>query len=174
LRQITTKIINDMKKGLMFFTLIGALALSNGVWAQTKVGGFFGYGSDVDQWGIGGIAEFGLNDKWAISPSLLFYFAESNSNYKYSWYEFNVNANYYFFKEGVANLYGIGGLNYIVSKSKEKFGDENSTSNGELGLNLGMGSNFDIGKKILPFVEMKFVLGEADQLGIFFGVKYSL
>ena len=44
----------------------------------------------------------------------------------------------------------------------------------EVGLNLGAGANFNIGKNWEPFVEAKFVLGDADQLGLFFGGKFKL
>lgn len=165
--------INDMKKGLMLFTLFGLVTL-NATYAQTSVGGFLGYGSDVGQAGIGAIAEFKFDENWAISPGMLVYFPEYSSNNRFNWFELNVNANYYFFNQGAVNLYGLGGLNFLQFKRKERFGDERTFQHGEAGLNLGIGANFDVGKKFKPFAELKFVIGEADQLALFFGLKYSL
>jgi hypothetical protein len=39
---------------------------------------------------------------------------------------------------------------------------------------VGAGANFNIGKNWEPFTELKFVLGDADQLGLFFGAKFKL
>jgi outer membrane immunogenic protein len=161
-----------MKKGLMLLIFCAGLLSAPVVFAQVKGGPFVGYGSDVDQMGLGGIAEFTINDHWGISPSLLFYFPETNSNYRFSWYEFNLNVNYYFFHEGPVHLYGIGGMNYLRSRRKEQFGNERTFASGEVGMNVGIGSNFDIGKKFMPFAELKFVLGEPDQIALFFGLKF--
>lgn len=161
-----------MKKGLIFFTLV--ILTTTGTMAQISVGGFMGYGSDVGQAGIGGIAEFSLNDKWALSPSLLFYFPESSQNFRFSRMELNVNANYYFHNEGAVNIYGLSGMNYMRYRVREKFGSERYYTSGEVGLNIGMGASFDVGKKLKPFTEIKFVIGAADQLALFFGLKYSL
>ena len=161
-----------MKKEIMWMVFLFGCLTTQIVQAQVKGGPFIGYGSDVDQMGLGGIAEFTINDHWSISPSLLFYFPESNSNYKFSWYEFNLNVNYYFFHEGPVHLYGIGGMNYLRSRRKEQFGDGRTFASGEVGMNLGIGSNFEVGKKFMPFMELKFVLGEPDQIAIFFGLKF--
>ena len=133
-----------------------------------------GYGSDVSQVGLGGIGEFYINEKWSVSPSMLFYLSESSSTLKYNWMEFNANANYYFLSEGIANLYGLGGINYMHSSVKQKSGNEVRYSNGDVGINIGVGANFDVGKNFEPFAEMKFVFGDADQLALFFGLKFSL
>lgn len=162
-----------MKKVKMFFVLTVAV-LTHSASAQTSVGGFLGYGSGIGQAGIGINAEFNLDDKWSISPGLLFYFPESNPNFRFSWMELNFNAHYYFYNEGVVGVYGLGGMNFARSHVREKFGSERYYTNGEVGLNMGIGSSFDVGKKFKPFAEMKFVLGTADQLALFFGLKYSL
>lgn len=160
-----------MKKVLMLIAICGGLN-SCKLYAQVSGGPFIGYGSDVDQIGLGGLAEFTINDHWGISTSLLFYFPETNANYRFSWYEFNVNVNYYFFHEGPVHLYGIGGMNYLHSRRMEQFGDERVFASGEAGMNVGLGSNFDIGKSFRPFAELKFVLGEPEQIAFFIGIKF--
>lgn len=162
-----------MKKVSIAATFILVFAAAVSSFGQAKVGGFLGYGSDVEQLGIGGIADFSLNDKWSVSPSLLFYFPEKNGNIKVSYYEFNINGNYHFYNSGSADVYALGGLNYFHAKVKNTSTDQ-SVSGDEVGLNIGIGSNFDIGKNWQPFGEAKFVIGDADQLALFFGVKFKL
>ncbi len=101
-----------MKKVFILFVFITGLCASKNIQAQTYVGGFLGFGSKVNQPGLGGVAEVGIADRWALSPSLLFYFPESSRVYTFSWFEFNLNMNYYLYNQGTLNLYGLGGLNW--------------------------------------------------------------
>lgn len=163
-----------MKKVVLFLIVVLITLSTVDSMAQAKVGGFIGFGSDVDQVGVGGIGEYGITNQWSVSSSILFYLTESNSNFTRRWMEFNINANYYFYQEGIANLYGLGGINYLRSSYREKFGDERTFSSGDVGINLGIGSNFDVGKNFEPFAEVKFVLGETDQVALFFGMKFKI
>jgi outer membrane immunogenic protein len=156
--------IERMKKQLFLIALVGFLFAAGTASAQTKVGGFLGYGSELEKLGLGINGEFGLTDKIAISPSFMFWLVE-NANV----WELNVNANYYFTKAGSVDLYGIGGINLFNAKV-DGAGDGNS----EVGINLGIGFNFNVGKSWQPFSEAKFVLGDADQLALLFGVKFQL
>lgn len=159
---------------LLVLSLIAVMTRIPAAQAQHKAGFFLGYGSDVAQPGLGGMVEFSVADRWGLSPSLLIYFPESNSTYTFSWYEFNLNANYYFYKESALGLYGLGGLNYLRYTRRERFGGERHFTRGDIGFNLGAGANFNIGKKFMPFTEMKFVLGEPEQVAFFFGLKFML
>jgi outer membrane immunogenic protein len=165
--------LKRMKKQFFAMALVAFVLSAGSAVAQTKVGAFLGYGTEVEQLGIGGIAEFALNDRWAISPSLLFYFPEKNGNVKASFFEFNANANYYFLSQNSVNLYGLGGINYFRVKVKNTDTDDSVTGD-EVGVNLGIGANFNTSSNIIPFGEIKFVLGDADQLALFFGVKFKL
>ena len=155
---------------LVLFAFVFTLSTSV---AQTKVGGFVGYGSSRQQAGLGTIAEFPVSDKVSLSPSLLFYFPESTNTFRYNWLEFNTNVNYYFFQQGAINVYGIGGMNYFNQHVKNK-DTGSSSSHGDVGVNLGVGSYFNVNKNFYPFAELKFVLGDADQMALFFGVKTNI
>lgn len=132
-----------------------------------KIGVMLGYGTEVEELGIGINGEFNINDKVSISPSFVYWFPED----PISWWEFNANVNYYFTKAGSADFYGLAGINLFSAKID--YNGEND-SNSEVGLNLGAGVNFNIGKSWEPFTELKFVIGDADQLGLFFGVKFKI
>lgn len=129
-----------------------------------KIGVMLGYGTEVEELGIGVNGEFNINDKVSISPSFVYWFPKD----PLSWWEFNANANYYFTTAGSADFYGLAGINLFG------FNVEGGDGESEVGLNLGAGVNFNIGKNWEPFTELKFVIGDADQLGLFFGAKFKL
>jgi outer membrane protein X len=163
-----------MKKVL--FTALLATVVSLTASAQTRVGGLLGFGSEIESLALGGVAEFMIKDNMGISPQLVFFFGKDDGGVKQSLWEINGNFNYYFLQDQV-DLYGILGLNFATYKVKYDipgFGNE-SVSDSEIGLNLGIGSNFPVSnEKILPFAELKYVISDFDQLCIFAGVKFNL
>ena len=144
--------------------------------AQVRIGAFLANGTEIERWGIGANAEFFLNEKMAIQPNLLFYFPETVGDYKFSYWELNGDFHYYFLAEDVVSLYGKAGLNFMTFKVKydgPSTGFDVSGSDSEVGVNLGIGANFNVGG-VLPFAELKYVLGEADQAVISLGVKFPI
>lgn len=163
-----------MKK--IFLLAAISLLISTGSFAQIRLGGLLGYGSEVEQWGLGVNAEFFINEKMAISPNLLFYFPEKRGGFKYSFWELNGNFHYYFLSEEPVSLYGLAGLNLLnahVKVDNNSFVGSYENSDSELGLNLGIGANFHVGG-VLPYVELKYVAGDADQAVVMLGVKFPL
>lgn len=156
-----------MKKVL--FTLLLAGVISFSASAQTRVGGHLAFGSEIESFGIGAVAEFMIKENMGISPSFTYFFGDEY----YNMWELNGNFNYYFATEGVAQFYGLAGLNFAnVSYDDDVY---ESDSNTEMGLNLGIGSNFAISNdKILPYAEIKYVISDYDQLVILAGIKFNL
>ncbi|MCK6616655.1 MAG: porin family protein [Cyclobacteriaceae bacterium] len=152
-----------MKRLFGVLVIVGLILTAQDTVAQ-KIGVFLGYGTEVEELGLGVNGEFGINDKVAIAPSFIYWLPED----PVSWWEFNVNAMYYFNKSGSADFYGLAGINLFSAKV------EGFDGNSEVGINLGVGANFNIGKNWEPFTELKFVLGDADQLGLFFGARFKL
>lgn len=163
-----------MKKVL--FTALLASVVSLTASAQTRVGGLLGFGSEIESLALGGVAEFMIKENMGISPQLVFFFGKKDGDVKQSLWEINGNFNYYFLQDQV-DLYGIIGLNFANYKVKYDipgFGSESMTDS-EIGLNLGIGSNFPVSNEsILPFAELKYVISDFDQLCIFAGVKFIL
>ena|SRR5687767_5431683 len=145
---------------------------------KNRLGFFLGLASgDIDQVGIGGIGEFKVSKKVTISPQLLFYFPEDRGNLRYNFMEINFNANYYFYNKDIFEFYGLGGLNFTrVHWEWDHAGpnDDDGDSDLEVGLNLGGGINFEIGKNVVPFSELRVTVGEFDQFVISGGLKFNL
>lgn len=166
-----------MKKILLTVLLAGVISLAAN--AQTRVGGLLGFGSEIESLALGGVAEFMIKENMGISPQLVFFFGKSQNDVKTSMWEINGNFNYYFMQDNV-DLYGIAGLNLANWKVKYDLSgfpgfDDYSSTGTELGLNLGLGANFQVSNdKILPFAELKYVISDFDQLCIFAGVKFNL
>lgn len=146
--------------------------------SETKVGALLGYGTEIENIGIGANAEFPIMDKLTISPSFIYYLPKDEFGIKINWFELNANANYYFLDEDNIGVYGIAGLNYSSVKVKYDgnsfLGDNYSASDGRIGLNLGAGANFDIGSSITPFAELKYVIIDGGQLVVAAGVKFNI
>ena len=143
---------------------------------ETKIGGFLAYGTEVNNIGIGVNAEFPIMEKLTLAPAFIYYLPKTEGFVKTNWFEFNANANYYFLQEDNLSVYGIGGVNFSSIKfSVEEslfFGSDLSSSVSNIGLNLGGGVNFNIGSKIEPFAELKYVIIDNSQLVLAAGVRY--
>lgn len=161
--------------------LVVALFVCSCAWAQDekKIGGFLAYGTEIESLGIGINAEFPIASvsQLSIAPSFIFYFPKSDSFVKTTLWELNANANYYFSKTEKTGFYGIGGLNYTSVKVKTDLSSlgfgEISGSDSSIGLNLGAGANFIVGKSFVPFAELKYTIGDFDQLVLSGGLKFN-
>lgn len=165
-----------MKKSVLvvFLLVCGTLFTSEVMAQQNRAGVFLAFsGGDIDATGIGGVAEFKVAEKVTIAPQLIFYFPEDRGGADVNLLEINVNANYYFLDHDVFELYGLGGLNFARVKV-DNDGPGGDFSDTEIGLNLGIGSNFQIGKNFVPFAELRLTLGEWDQTMLGLGVKFNL
>jgi outer membrane immunogenic protein len=143
-----------------------------------RIGALLGYGSEIESLGVGANAEFPIIENLTIAPSFMFFLPNDQDFVKTTIFEINANANYYFSKTESLSFYGLGGLNYTSVKVQvEDFGlglGDFSSNTGRIGLNIGAGANFNIGSNWLPFAELKYVLGDFDQLVIAAGVKFNL
>lgn len=147
--------------------------------AQTKAGIHFGYGTEIEKAAIGANAEFGITDKISIAPDFTYYFTENISYVKTSFWELNANGHYYFLDQDAFKVFGLAGLNYTQAKVTVDipfggiFGSgSTSSSDGEIGLNLGGGATYDLTDKIQAFSTLKYTLGSTDQVAVFIGARY--
>lgn len=129
---------------------------------QSRVGGGFAYGTDINEFALNVNGEFFLKDNLAIGPELNYFFTEPGS-----FWTLNADAHFYLLASGAASLYALAGLNFATASFS-------GNSNSELGLNLGGGANFDINSSITPFGQLKFVLNDFDQAVFSFGIRVDL
>lgn len=133
------------------------------------------YGSEIENVGLQARADVGLSDSWRLAPAFNFFFPKEIGNVDFTWFAINLDANYIIPVESdVVSLYGIGGLNIAFLTVDDPVVDFDDDTNTELGLNLGIGAEFNIESSVTPFFELKYVIGDADQAVLAAGVKFPL
>ncbi|MEJ2005442.1 MAG: outer membrane beta-barrel protein [Cyclobacteriaceae bacterium] len=158
-----------MKKVLLTLIIGCCFALTSE--AQTRLGAGLAWGSDVDDLGLGINGEFFVKDNISINPGLILYFEDNGRYDDRDWWEINVNGNFYFATEGSVDFYGVGGIN-LTTRSIKSGGERDGDT--ELGVNLGIGANFNTNGSILPYTQFKYIAGNYDQAVLFFGIKFPI
>lgn len=159
-----------------FMLFFGGIFLSSAQ-TDTRLGVLIAYGSEIENVGLGVNAEFPVMESLTISPSFVYYFPKENYlTVDMNWWELNANANYYFVDNENLGFYGLAGLNYshISVDYDIPGGSSVDTSDGEFGLNLGVGANFDINSKITPFAQAKYVIIDGGQFVIAAGIRFNI
>ena len=174
-----------MKTKLYYLLIASTLLLSLKSFSQTSIGGGFAYGSKISTIGINVTGQFFITEKIAVAPSFTYYFPNSVDlyvGYDRKWMEANVDANYYpdlNLIDGKLKPYGLAGVNYSIIDYDYNYNwvtgkyDDGKVS--EIGINVGAGASFDIGKKILPFAQLKYsIINSYNQAQILVGIRYNL
>ena len=158
-----------------FLLFFGGIFMSSAQ-TDTRLGVMLAYGTEVENLGLGVNAEFPVMEDLTIAPSFVYYFPQGDYfGGDLNWWELNANANYYLVDNENLGFYGLAGLNYshISFDYDTAFGSVDS-SDGEFGLNLGVGANFNLNSNITPFAEARYVIIDGSQLVIAAGVKFDL
>lgn len=164
----------------MLVAAIAALALTSAAAAQTKAAGFaqgsrpllgpqIGYGTNHTKFFIGAQFAYPIVNRLDIYPSFQYYFPGNHVHFwtldgtvRY-WPKLNIKDS---------GLYAGGGLNIGHSSvSVPGFGSASST---DLGLSLLAGWQFKASPKLLPFGQVRLVVGDADHFDIGGGVNFRL
>ncbi len=138
---------------------------------EYSLGGGLGYGSGINTIGINFRGDAKFNKLWSISPHFNFFFNKKNDNVSKKWNAFNVDGHYFFEIDPTWVFYPLFGVN-IATVSEKVNGV--TFSNSAVGINLGFGTEYSIDSKLTGFGEVKYVIGDADQLVMFFGILYML
>lgn len=148
---------------------------------EISVGVGLMYGSEIEKLGIRVDGVYPINEQFRAVADLGFFFPDKTdfgggSSITVTWWELNANGNYLFYTDEESGLmaYGLAGLNFTTLKVKSEgpFG-AGSNSNTELGLNIGAGGEYALDFANL-FAELKFVIGDADQVNIGVGLRFKL
>ena len=178
-------------KSYRYFLIVVLLVLScNFSFGQARIFPGLVFGSEIETAGITFGGEFFVSKKVSISPDFIFYFANKESRVsggnkvetKTNLWELNGNVHYYFVDNSNIAFYGLGGLNYSHVGYEYKRTDVDSGviesqfdgSDGEIGLNFGVGANFPVRRNFTPYAELKYVAASTDQLVIGAGLKFKL
>ena len=125
------------------------------------------YGSDIEEFGL----QFNL---YAGIESVVGLRAGFDANFwlvdSIDVFSLNANAHYLFFEQEPLAVYALAGLNYF-RVSFNAFGIKGADD--ELGVNIGAGGQFEMGPGLF-FGELKYVLGEMDQLVVGLGYRFSV
>lgn len=159
-----------MKKLFTVLILFCLTSFFNEINAQ-NIGGALGFGTEVESLGIGAFAQFPTTNKdLIIAPSFILFFPDNPLNF----WELNANVNYVF-SRSAATVYGILGLN-LARVSFDDFQilgvPVDGSGETELGLNLGVGSDFKLNGNLIPFIEAKYAISDFDQLTIYGGLRF--
>lgn len=156
-----------MKTALQISTLFLALLILSPKEsdAQVKAGLGAAFGSDIEQVGIQGDLHYRFTNRPAfmVGGSLVYYFPENDFHF----YEANLNGAYIFYDEYMFKSYFYTGLN--LARSELKF-DNGSAIDRAIGLNLGIGAEYDFGS-LLAFGDLKYIVGELDQAVFTIGLR---
>ena len=135
--------------------------------AQMSVGAGLSYGTEIEELGINIRFNYGFTEKIEGTANVTFWLVgEEGINFT----TINLDAHYYFLDNEKFNVYGIGGLN--IARTKIEFLGV-SASDSEYGLNVGAGIDLGLSDALGFFGEVKYVIGDADQLALTAGVKYA-
>lgn len=141
------------------------------------------YGSEIEKIGLRVDGVYQINDEFRAVADLGIFMPDKTDlgggdEVTITWWEFNANANYIFLSDEESGLtaYALGGLNFTTlrwSYSGDNSGMFNDNSETEFGLNIGAGAEYNLDFADL-FGELKFVIGDADQLNIGIGLRFPL
>ncbi len=153
--------------GMMFMFNSNSYAQES---SDILVGGGLIYGTEVEAIGIQAGGKYAFTPEISGAADFAIYFPDN-----YDWWELNANVHYNFLAEDGMKVYGLGGLNYATLSVSYDLGEwgSGSTSNSEVGLNLGGGAEFDVDFANV-YTELKYVLGNADQLALSAGLRFSI
>lgn len=148
--------------------------ISTATFAQLQVGGGLAYGTEVEAIGIQARGVYKFTEEWGAEADFIFYFDEFED---VTFWELNANGNYFFFSNEAIDAYALAGLNIAsvgVSIDLGPFGGTVSESNTEVGLNIGGGVQFGITESIKGLGEIKYIIGDFDQLVLAVGVLFDI
>lgn len=156
-----------MRRLLTVFVLSLMIVTASAQKGDMKIGPLVAYGSEIKNPGFGIKFHYGINDRIRLAPDFIYYLEKNDV----TWWELNVNGHYTFSESGDMAFYALGGLNLLGVKVNFMGA---STSDSEMGINLGAGVQKPLTSRLLGVAEAKYTLSSADQLVISVGFLFNL
>lgn len=157
-----------MKSIFSLLLVVLSVFATEGLQAQDlRLGGGLVYGSEIDRMGIDLRGDYQLQSNLILVPDFQLFFRRNSGNVRVNWNTINFDFHYLI---GVAEnfyLYPLAGLNFTFYTVKIRDNRDTST---RIGLNLGGGAEYRFTEKIAGFIELKYVVSDADQTVASYGV----
>lgn len=135
------------------------------------LGGGLNYGTSQNNIGVNFRGEVTFFSQWSITPNFNMFFNKKNSLITKKWHAFNVDGHYFFELDRLWMMYPTFGINFATVSEKV---NDITFSNSEIGINIGLGSSYQFDPKFSGFAELKYVISNADQAVITFGLLYQI
>ena len=168
----------------LFLTAVIAL-LSIGAYAQkgqTYLGGQLAYPTDIESLGIGVKGGYGITDALRAQATFDYFLKKNNV----SWWDLNLDVHYLFPLGNNIKVYPLAGLTYLrgsvdgftqtvnTPDGNITVGNNESYSDGNLGLNLGGGFQYDLTDQLVLKAEVKVqIIKNTNQGVISAGLAYK-
>jgi opacity protein-like surface antigen len=152
--------------------------LAEGLQDLQYIGAGLAYGSELEKIGIQVMYMYFITAQLALGGDLTYFFPDNFDGFgvdtKVNWIAFNILARYILYQTALLHAYGMGGLNLTAVRVKAEFAGQSETnSDSELGVALGGGLAYALAFAAL-YVELSYVLGNADQLVVAAGLRFPL
>ncbi len=173
--------------------LVALFAVVAGVSAQSQkgdraVGLNLGYGTEIESLGIGARFMYNFTDRVRIAPEFTYFLPKSQSavlginavSGKFKMWDINVNAHYLVPLQDKFQLYPIVGLIISNVSASASIYDSSlghvsgSASDTKLGVNLGVGIQYDVTSTVFVNGEVKYsLISDYDQAVISVGLGFK-
>jgi outer membrane immunogenic protein len=157
-----------MKVILRLLIVVFSIFAAEGLRAQDlRLGGGLVYGSEIDRMGIDLRGDYQLQSNLILVPDFQLFFNRNSGNVRVYWNTINFDFHYLFSVAENFYLYPLAGLNFTFYTVKIR---DNRDTSARIGLNLGGGAEYRFSDKIAGFIELKYVVSDADQTVASYGV----
>lgn len=160
-----------LKPFILSLFLIAGLATA--AQAQIKAGAGLAWGSEIEELGLELIGEYQITDVWGAGASIIYWFDGIED---FTFLEVNADGHYTFFTNEKFDAYALAGLNFSYSKVKIELApplEDINEGNTEVGLNVGAGGHMMIADNLTGRAQIRYTLGDFDQLVISAGVLFG-
>lgn len=159
-----------MKKTILLSAFVFALALASQAQDLDLKAGLT-FPATSEKLGLNVGAKYGITPEIDAEAALSLFAPTKVGDSKFNIWMLDLNGHYNFEVQDGFIAYPLAGLNFTGATSK--VGDTRA-GNTELGLNIGGGAMYQISDPLKVFLDLRYVLGNADQAIIGFGVYYAL
>jgi hypothetical protein len=177
-----------MKKRILLLTSLIILICCSKLSAQfTFVGASANYGTWIKEIGASVYGIYSVNKKIDIVPNGTYFWPHKviideplkTGTENYTWWSINLDGHYVIFEKSVFHVFGLMGMNFTNETKIEDYETQGQpfkikTKTTKIGLNAGAGVQFPLSNFIIPFTEVKYILGERHQGVISLGVLFRI